>query len=283
MTWSRGAFILVALSLLEGLVRYRRWGLLPPAPAEALRGVVVDAPPDCPTLVVLGDSIPWGYGLPDPRMAWPVRLGLRLQETPRPWRVVDVSLPGETSLQSWARWHRDVVPWRPQRVLIALGTNDCYLRYTSTDAWRWAHVPRGVGRWIRLWHLWRVLWRSQPVDAPPQWAPRLTPAQSALIFRYLLQAAYRIGAEPWVITPPPPGPQAHAEWPHAFRVYQRDVCARTRVAILGVAAEFGAGTVDLWAVLSPPDPAWYQEDGIHLSPAGHARVAEEVLATLHGP
>lgn len=272
--------VLLALALLEGVVRWREWGRLPPGPAEGIRGVVVKAPSTAGTLVVLGDSIPWGYGLSEPENAWPVLLGRELARRGTPWQVVDVSLPGETSLQGWARWRRDVLPWRPQRVILALGTNDCFLRYTPTDAWRWAHVPQGLGRFLRLWHVARVKMLSPPPDEPPQWAPRLTPDQTATVFRMLLRAARASRVEAWMLTPAPPGPQAHADWPAALRAYQKEVCARTRTAMWQVAQEFEAGVIDLWTSLHPPREEWYQPDGVHLSPEGHALVAREILRTM---
>ncbi len=274
------AGIVLSLLAAEGVVRWRGWGLVPPGPAEVLRGVVVDAPPPSPTLVVLGDSIPWGYGLPTYQEAWPALVGRGLAERGTPWRVVDASIPGETTIQGWARWRRDVLPWHPRRVLIAFGLNDSHLRHTPTDDWRWAHVPQGWGARVRLWHLVRVLTLPRPPETLPTLAPRLTPKQTAQALALILHDARRAGIEAWVLTPTPTGDTFHPEWPEAVRAYQHDVYRRTVAAIREVARTWGAPLIDLDQAMSPPRPEWLQPDGIHLTAAGHREVAARVLAAL---
>ena len=270
-----GSLLLLGL---EGLARGREWGSLPPGPADAVRGVVVAAPPDAPTVVVLGDSIPWGYGLPDPQDAWPVRVGRALAERGTPWRVVDVSVPGETTLQGWARWKRDVRPWQPRRVLIAFGLNDAHLRFTPVDAWRWAHVPRGIGRYVRLWHAWRVRRLPPPPPDSPRWQPRLTPEQTATALAGILAAARRAGIEAWVLTPTPVYATFHPEWPRVIRTYQHHVYERTVTAIERTALAWGVRLMDVRRALRPPRAEWFQPDGVHLTAEGHRRVADYILA-----
>ncbi len=276
MRRTHGVWIL-ALILLEGWARRARWGHLPPAPGDRIRGEVVSAPQGAPTLLVLGDSIPWGYGLPDPRLAWPVRVGEELAARGTRWRVVDVSIPGETSLQGWARWRRDVLPWRPDRVLVAFGLNDCHLQRTAWDVWRWAHLPRGWGRYSRLLHAFRVWRLPPPRPAPPRCLPRLTPEQTGEVLERLVREADRAGVEMGLLTPTPVGAHFHPEWPDAVRAYQMDVCERTRDVIRRVARAHRVPLIDVARSLDPVEDAWLQPDGIHLTAEAHARVAEVVI------
>ncbi len=270
--------LLLACLALEALARYRDWGMPPPEPNPPLRGVVAHPALFHPTVVVLGDSVPWGYGLGSPQEAWPALLGHHLLKRGAPWRVVDVSVPGETTLQGWARWRRDVRPWRPRRVLIAFGINDCHLKRTSTDDWRWQHVPRGWGHRVRLLHLARVLTLPRPSPTPPELAPRLTPEQTAIVLDRMLKRARREGIEAWVLTPTPVDMRFHPEWPNAVRAYQIEVCERTATAVRQTARRAGAPLIDVRKAMSPPRPEWLQDDGVHLTRAGQERVAE-IVAT----
>ncbi len=280
------ALIAVATSLLGGelLARARGWGLPAPSPPSELRGKVVTAPVSAPTLVVLGDSIPWGYGLEDPRAAWPVQVGLGLAKRGTPWQVVDVSLPGETSLQGWARWRRDVLPRQPQIVLIAFGLNDGHLQWTPADARRWQRFPRGWGYRVRLVHvLYTGLRRPLlPPDFPRPLPvrPRMEPEHTALVIRTLVREMKRAGIIPYILTPSPVTLEFHPEWPLALREYQRDVYRQVCGVLLSVGEEERVPVIDVYKAMWPPHPPWYQEDGIHLSPAGHKRVATVVLESL---
>ncbi|NPA91378.1 MAG: hypothetical protein GXO55_08025, partial [Chloroflexi bacterium] len=217
---------------LEGLARRAGWGLPPPSPPDEVRGVVYPAAPGSPRLLVLGDSIPWGYGLADPADAWPVLVGKGLAARGEVWQVVDVSIPGETTLQGWARWRRDGRPWKARHVFIAFGLNDCHLHHTPWDAWRWAHVPQGWGRVFRLLHVLRTRRIPRPQDTLPRLRPRLTPEQTASVLASLIRDIRRAGSTAWVLTPTPVAPTFHPEWPAPVRAYQAEVCARTREAIV---------------------------------------------------
>lgn len=262
----------------EWLARTRGWGLPAALPPEALRGVVVDAATDAPTLVVLGDSVPWGFGLENPRLAWPVLVGRRLAARGTPWRVVDVSLPGETSLQGWARWQRDVLAWHPRRLIIAFGLNDGHLRRTAADCRRWQRFPRGWGRRIRLLHLARVLAiRPSRSRQEPALAPRLEVGQTVLVLRHLVMAARRQGITPYLLTPTPVGRNFHPEWPEAIRAYQQDVYARLAAAIRDLGRAMDVPVIDVYAQMSPPRDEWLLPDGVHLSGEGQKQVAENVI------
>lgn len=89
------------------------------AGAAAARGA--DAPR---TLVFFGDSLTAGYGLDDPTSeSYPALVQQRIDESRRPWRVVNAGLSGETSSGGLRRI--DWVLRQPVDVFVlALGAND---------------------------------------------------------------------------------------------------------------------------------------------------------------
>ncbi len=83
-----------------------------------------------PRIVVLGDSLAAGYGLPS-EDAFPAQLGAALRALGHDWRVVDAGVSGDTSAGGFAR-----LDWAlgdaPEIVIVELGANDG-LRGLPTD------------------------------------------------------------------------------------------------------------------------------------------------------
>jgi acyl-CoA thioesterase-1 len=86
------------------------------------KGAVAQRTPDEVRLLMLGDSITAGYGLPR-EQALPARIQERLRERGRAVRVIDAGVSGDTSAGGRAR-----LAWaladRPHAVIVALGGND---------------------------------------------------------------------------------------------------------------------------------------------------------------
>ena len=83
------------------------------------------APPGAagePRIVVLGDSLTAGYGLPR-EDAFPARLEAALKAEGDGWQVVDAGVSGDTSAGGLARldW---VLADEPEAVIVELGAND---------------------------------------------------------------------------------------------------------------------------------------------------------------
>ena len=95
---------------------------LPVAPGSAAA--------DEPRLVVLGDSLTAGYGLPGAR-AFPAQLEAALRAGGHDWRVIDAGVSGDTSAGGLARldWALGAAP---AIVIVELGANDG-LRGLPTD------------------------------------------------------------------------------------------------------------------------------------------------------
>lgn len=87
-----------------------------------------------PVLVVFGDSLSAGYGLPYGK-GWVDLLADRLRSEKLEYRVVNASLSGETTLGGLNRLPNVLAQHRPEVVVIELGGNDG-LRGLSLEATR---------------------------------------------------------------------------------------------------------------------------------------------------
>jgi acyl-CoA thioesterase-1 len=86
------------------------------------------------TLLVYGDSLSAGYGLPQDK-AWVSLLAERLQQERIDYTVANASISGETTFGGLKRINATLARHRPSMVLLALGANDG-LRGQSIDAMR---------------------------------------------------------------------------------------------------------------------------------------------------
>jgi acyl-CoA thioesterase I len=112
-----------------------RCGLRPiTALASVLLCTVVAAAPAAPTILIVGDSISAGYGLP-PDAGWTTLLQQRLAAEHYPHRVVNASISGDTTAGGRARLDALLAQDRPAITVIELGGNDG-LRGGSLDAMR---------------------------------------------------------------------------------------------------------------------------------------------------
>jgi acyl-CoA thioesterase-1 len=76
------------------------------------------------TILVYGDSLSAGYGLPSDK-AWPTLLGDRLREEGfANYKVANASISGETTLGGKNRIATSLREHRPDIVILALGAND---------------------------------------------------------------------------------------------------------------------------------------------------------------
>ena len=85
-------------------------------------------------ILVLGDSLSAGYGIALDQ-AWPSLLGERLVREGYPYRVVNASISGETTLGGANRIAETLRTHRPAVVILALGANDG-LRGASPESMR---------------------------------------------------------------------------------------------------------------------------------------------------
>ena len=95
-------------------------------------GARAAAPLPAGSILVVGDSLSAGYGLPD-GVAWPSLLAGRLVQRAPEWTLVNAAISGDTSAGGRARLPALLERQRPALVLIELGANDA-LRGQPLDA-----------------------------------------------------------------------------------------------------------------------------------------------------
>jgi acyl-CoA thioesterase-1 len=84
----------------------------------------VSARAEAPVILVFGDSISAGYGLPQVEQGWVELLRRKLKEGGYGYQVVNASVSGETTAGGLARLPRALTLHHPQIVIIELGGND---------------------------------------------------------------------------------------------------------------------------------------------------------------
>jgi acyl-CoA thioesterase I len=87
-----------------------------------------------PALLVFGDSLSAGYGLPQDT-GWVSLLQQRLTQSKRSYRVINASISGETSAGGRARFLTALTQYRPRLLILQLGGNDG-LRGLPVNAFR---------------------------------------------------------------------------------------------------------------------------------------------------
>jgi acyl-CoA thioesterase-1 len=97
-----------------------------------LAATVMGAQP--PAIMVLGDSLSAGYGLPQGK-GWVDLLQQRLERENYTYRVVNASISGDTTLGGRNRVAEALAQHRPRIVILELGSNDG-LRGQPLDAMR---------------------------------------------------------------------------------------------------------------------------------------------------
>jgi acyl-CoA thioesterase-1 len=92
------------------------------------------AAPSRPAILVFGDSLSAGYGVPQ-GSGWVDLLRRRLSEQNQPFEVINASVSGETTLGGRNRLPASLARYRPGAVVIQLGANDA-LRGQSLERMR---------------------------------------------------------------------------------------------------------------------------------------------------
>lgn len=84
------------------------------------------------TLLVYGDSLSAAYGL-DIKDGWVYLLEQKLNDNHPQWRVVNLSISGETTAGGLSRFSKSLEQHQPELILLQLGANDG-LRGTSLNS-----------------------------------------------------------------------------------------------------------------------------------------------------
>jgi acyl-CoA thioesterase-1 len=84
----------------------------------------IPARAETPTILVFGDSISAGYGLPRVEQGWVALLQAKLMKEGYGYEVVNASVSGETTAGGLARLPRALSLHHPRIVILELGGND---------------------------------------------------------------------------------------------------------------------------------------------------------------
>jgi acyl-CoA thioesterase-1 len=98
------------------------YGQLPAAPKQAVSSETAPKKDTRKVLVVFGDSLSAGYGVP-PGKSYPDDLQRKIDALRYPWRVVNLGISGDTTMGGVARMNT-AVKKMPALVLLELGGND---------------------------------------------------------------------------------------------------------------------------------------------------------------
>jgi acyl-CoA thioesterase-1 len=86
-------------------------------------GIVAQAAPSAPVILVFGDSLSASYGIPADS-GWVPLLEQRVHQKNPGYRVVNASISGETTSGGRYRIEKALADHRPAVVILELGTND---------------------------------------------------------------------------------------------------------------------------------------------------------------
>ena len=262
--------------------------------AETERLLNQGAPIPERTVVVLGDSIAYGWGL-SYAQSYPALLEglLNAQGAGRAWRVINAGVPGDTVVAGALRSARDVRPFHPRIVLIAFGLNDAAPRRTQFDAQRerawqtqhnlWARIAslakRALNKALRLVGVRQR--RGEPVRREA--ASRVGPRMFVRCLRDLLRQARKDGATVYVLSLAPWCQEARALAQRGTEAYAYyETLGAYNQLIIQAAQREGATLIPLDGVQGDPfvPHAMLVEDGVHLNAAGQEWIARQVYEAL---
>jgi len=268
--------ILLLLVLGELLIRRRAEapvGSWPTRPLPALD-------PQATRIVVLADSIAFGEGLPE-EQAWPEVLEARLQRSypDRTWQVVNAGVPGDTVADAYTRFDAHVKAYRPHLLLIAFGINDCLSGQDELTNRRLAQFAvnerSGWGR-LYLLRALRARLRPLPIGLPDPTAPEVPPEAFQSVLAWLVRQGQKEGAVVALLTMTPVDPPRLGDaGDYIVRWKEYSTLVRDTARSLGVPF------IEVGHKL-PGDNPW-QADGVHLTAAGEAAIANRVWQALHRP
>jgi len=136
----------------------------------------VPADAAAPVILVFGDSISAGYGLPRVEQGWVALLQARLKDQGYGYQVVNASVSGETTEGGLARLPRALNLHHPAIVVLELGGNDGLralpVAQMRDNLSRMAELAEAAGAKVAL------LGMRMPPNYGPQYAAQFTQAYS---------------------------------------------------------------------------------------------------------
>lgn len=134
----------------------------------------VPAYAETPVILVFGDSISAGYGLPHVERGWVALLQAKLKTEGYGYEVVNASVSGETTAGGLARLPRALAVHRPAVVILELGGNDGLralpIEQMRANLSRMIDLAKGAGAKVLLLGM----------RMPPNYGPQYTEQFSAV-------------------------------------------------------------------------------------------------------
>ena len=221
-------------------------------------------------IVILGDSIAAGYGLP-PAYAWPQQLARRLARAwPQiDWRLHNASIPGDATPDAYVRFDA-IRSYQPHLLIISLGLNDCRRGHSPTISHRIALFRRRQQRWWgKVPGLYRIglhLAPPKPEPMPNGLSSQTPPTDFAHILTWMMRQAQKMQALPALTTLPRLAP-------HLAQSPDFEACARYDAILRSTARATGAALIEIGHQM--PANSWLA-DGVHLTASGQEQIALRV-------
>ena len=236
--------------------------------------------PQATRIVVLADSIAYGEGLPEDQ-AWPELLETQLHQSypDRTWQVVNAGVPGDTVVEAYTRFDAHVRAYRPLLLLIALGINDSLSGQDELTNRRLAQFAvNEQNGWGRLYLVRALRARLRPlaIRPPDPTAPAVPPEAFQSVLTWLVRQGQKEGAVVALLTLTPVDPSRLGDGGENMARWQAygDLVRNT-------ARSLGVPFIEVGHRLPGGDPR--QADGVHLTAAGEAAIADRVWQALHRP
>ncbi|WP_236631621.1 arylesterase [Endozoicomonas numazuensis] len=119
------------------------------------------------TLLVYGDSLSAAYGI-EINQGWVYLLQQKMQQTNPDWKVVNVSISGETTAGGLSRLQPTLDKYQPDLMLLELGANDG-LRGTSLNS-----TKQNLEKMIQMAQAKKIKTVLFEMQIPPNYGPLYT-------------------------------------------------------------------------------------------------------------
>lgn len=270
------------------------WRLKPEAPGINSQGFRSDGDftPDkkagAVRIAVLGDSCSFGWGIKRYNNTYSSLLERRLNELfDSPFQVYNFSVPGYSSYQILKLLEKNVLPYRPDIVIISTAWNDHWPATYFTDSQQRVEGP--LEEWLKSQLRRSKFYRvhegmirglmerrmEQKVEKRGA-APLLRVPEEEFVSNIseICRVCRENGIRPLFLS----APFYEASTFYGFGDAETHIRYR-RLLRERVAGEDGAAFVELLGGINS-DLRYFQPDGIHPNEAGHERIAAEITAAL---
>jgi lysophospholipase L1-like esterase len=272
--------------------------------ARGLRGpdVAYAKPPGVRRVLFLGDSVTFGFGVARTEDVFPFRVGRELEGSlGAPVEVVNAGVGGYSPWQERIYLDREGLRYAPDLLVVGFVLNDvaekfALVRYGGTErAWQLVQTANGwLDRWLSGSALVTVVRDGAAVLRFGRDVQLGAAAEEMAAVRHMTETPpemKRAIERAWQITLGNLSaifdtarqrdiPALLVVFPYAFQLEPgADVDAQERLR--GFAEQRGLPFLDLLPPFrAEPDPAGLMIDDSHLSPAGHALAAREIVARV---